>query len=143
MYVTYDENTMYSTGCSSSLPTEPYIEVDSLDEMFYVLFNCYKVDVENNKVILDEEKRQERINERRNRLNSYQKLGQENTQLQIEMLKLKLELNLPVTYSKNGNDYWKERLKNKYASREQIKDFTSYSRIHEEIYTKYRFWYIR
>ena len=122
MYVTYDENTMYSTGCSSSLPTEPYIEVDSLDEMFYVLFNCYKVDVENNKVILDEEKRQERINERRNRLNSYQKLGQENTQLQIELLKLKLELNLPITYNKNSNDYWKERLKNKYASREQIKE---------------------
>ena len=81
MYVTYDENTMYSTGCSSSLPTEPYIEIDSLDEMFYVLFNCYKVDVKNNKVIFDEEKRQERINERNNRLNTYQILAQENSQL--------------------------------------------------------------
>lgn len=122
MYVLYDENTMYSTGCSSSKPDTPYIKVDTLDEMFYGLFNCYKVDVENNKVILDEEKRQERVNERRNRLNVYQKLGQENTQLQIELLKLKRELNLLITYSKNSNDYWKERLKNKYASREQIKE---------------------
>ena len=52
MYVTYDKDTMYSTGCSSSLPSEPYIELDNLDEMFYVYFNCYKVDVENNKVVL-------------------------------------------------------------------------------------------
>lgn len=122
MYVTYDKDTMYSTGCSSSLPSEPYIELDNLDEMFYVYFNCYKVDVENNKVVLDEEKRQERINERNNRLNTYQILAQENSQLQIEMLKLKIDLNLPVTYSKNSNDYWEERFNKKYVSKEQINE---------------------
>ena len=130
MYVTYDENTMYSTGCSSSLPTEPYIEVDSLDEMFYVLFNCYKVDVENNKVILDEEKRQERINERRNRLNTYQILAQENSQLQIDMLKLKMCLNFPNTYN-NSNDYWYDRFDKKYVSKEQIKELIDLGIIEE------------
>lgn len=121
MYVLYDKNTMYSTGCSSSKPDTPYIKVDTLDEMFYGLFNCYKVDVENNKVILDEEKRQERVNERKNRLNDYQKLGQENTQLQIEILKLQATLNLPITLS-NKEAYWEDRLSKKYASKEQIKE---------------------
>ena len=130
MYVTYDENTMYSTGCSSSLPIEPYIEVDSLDEMFYVLFNCYKVDAENNKVILDEEKRQERINERRNRLNTYQILAQENSQLQIDMLKLKMCLNFPNTYN-NSNDYWYDRFDKKYVSKEQIKELIDLGIIEE------------
>ena len=130
MYVTYDENTMYSTGCSSSLPTEPYIEVDSLDEMFYVLFNCYKVDVENNKVILDEEKRQARINERNNRLNTYQILAQENSQLQIDVLKLKMCLNFPTTYN-NSNDYWYDRFDKKYVSKEQIKELIDLGIIEE------------
>ena len=130
MYITYDKDTIYSTGCSSSLPSEPYIELDNLDEMFYVYFNCYKVDVENNKVILDEEKRQERINERNNRLNTYQILAQENSQLQIDVLKLKMCLNFPTTYN-NSNDYWYDRFDKKYVSKEQIKELIDLGIIEE------------
>ena len=121
MYITYDKDTMYSTGCSSSLPSEPYIELESVDEMFYGLYHCFKVDVDNNKLIYDENKYKEYLEIKNNSFTPMQRLAQENTQLQIEMLKLQMTLGLPTTLS-NKQMYWEDRFTKKYANKKQINE---------------------
>lgn len=122
MYVVYDPDTMYSTGCSSSIPTEPYIEVDSVDEKFYGLFECYKVDIETKELTFDDVKYNEYINAKYNTLTPIQELAQENTQLQIELIELKNALMKDINYLniENNSKYWYDRFDKKYASIEQI-----------------------
>lgn len=122
MYVVYNPDTMYSTGCSSSIPTEPYIEVDFVDEKFYGLFECYKVDIETKELIFDDVKYNEYINAKYNALTPIQELAQENTQLQIELIELKKSLMKDINYLniENNSKYWYDRFDKKYASIEQI-----------------------
>ena len=132
MYVTYDKETLISTGCSSSEPiNEPYIIVDDLSENFYRAFDCYRVNLEDNTVVFDENIREQRIIERNNYLTEEQKLAQENSQLQIDMLKLKMYLNLPKTVNNHDEDYWRDRYENKYVNDSQINELIEMGLISE------------
>lgn len=123
MYIEYNDQ-FQVVGMSSNKPTGGYImiseeEYSNIPLQYLYNYDCLRVDVENNTLLVDEDLEEAKRKRQRQEALEQNKRDVEITELMLQIEQMKRTMDLPTTFNLAWD--WNDRIENNFATDEQIR----------------------